>query len=243
MPKTTATCTCVTISVWSFQQPELITATTQHGSSIYLTPCNEAQDGNLISCLNKSQFKPPRGLAFCLDKPPEHAYLLQGCYWQFNSREWLIKAALGRVALLGGTTRQNNRSPRNGLWSFILARLWKSGKSLKMGGERCANCSHGNGNWNKREVFAPSSNNLSQTPRLCMHRFTEQIFILFLGTVAQSREAAMNLSPWHSHFSPQRLTVNQEQPGKKVWKLCYEWNPHCPSTRLHLLIDLIKIIF
>ena len=47
----------------------------RNGSSSYLMPCTEAQDGNLITYLNKSQNK-PRGLAFCLDKPPEHAYLL-----------------------------------------------------------------------------------------------------------------------------------------------------------------------
>ena len=48
----------------------------KNGSSNFLIPCTEAQDGNLITSLNKSQFKSPRGLALCLDKPPEHAYLL-----------------------------------------------------------------------------------------------------------------------------------------------------------------------
>lgn len=130
--------------MWRSQQPELITTSTFNGSSSYLMPRTAAQGGNLITCLSKSQFKPPRGLAFCLDKPPEHACLLQGCSWQFNTREYLIKKASGRKALLAGSTRQNNKSPRNGICSFILTRPWTSGKSLKLSWvgteESYANC-------------------------------------------------------------------------------------------------------
>lgn len=80
--------THVTISSGIVSATEMVATCTQNGSFSYLTLRTAAQDGNLITCLNKSQFKLPRGLAFCLDKPLDHAYLLQGCSRQFNTREW-----------------------------------------------------------------------------------------------------------------------------------------------------------
>lgn len=62
--------------MWSFQPPQLVTASTQEWLLQLPNAHTKAQDGNLITYLNKSQFKPPRGLALYLDKPPEQAYSL-----------------------------------------------------------------------------------------------------------------------------------------------------------------------
>lgn len=65
--------TCVTALMCPPYPPELIKV--YQGIEL-LQPCARAQDGNLIICLDKSQFKPPRGLAFCLYKSLENAGLL-----------------------------------------------------------------------------------------------------------------------------------------------------------------------
>lgn len=168
-------------------------------------PRTAAQGGNLITCLSKSQFKPPRGLAFCLDKPPEHACFLQGCSWQFNTREYLIKKASGRKALLAGSTRQNNKSPRNGICSFILTRPWTSGKSLKLSWvgteESYANCLH---------AMQAEIKRWSQNPPQIIweHYMLRHLPSLWTGMWQWTR-------PLTLMFSSARTDSNQEQSGKE----------------------------
>lgn len=218
--------------LWLFQPPELITASSQKGSSSYPTPCTVAQGGNLITCLNKSQFKPPRGLAFCFDKPPERASLLQGCSWQFNTREWLIKEALGRIALLVGTARQNNK-----VCSFIL--LWQqmSGKSLKLSWvgtkQRCANCSPAMQAEIKRPD-TPLPNNL-RTTGFRIHGFIEQVFILFLDSMRHGGRIGRWQGTWtYILVCKDSLSSGSLQRSENP----AEWNSHCPSPR-HSFIKTI----
>lgn len=224
------------------QQPELITASTQNGSSNPPLPLPAAQDGKLITCLNKSQFKSPRGLALCPDEPPEHAYWLQGCSWQLNTREWLI---MERTALLAGTARQN-RSTGNRLCSFILARPWVSGKSLKLSWvgmeEGCAQCSPAMQTEIKRSQ-TPSPSNLRTTTCLCIHRLIEQIFILFLDSV---RHCGPELGGWQCTCplgtyilgcKDLLLTKNSLERRENST----EWNSHCPSSRHYLIKQSFNI--
>lgn len=206
------------------------------GSSCYLMPCAEAQDGNLITCLNKSQFKPPRGLAFCLDKPPEHTYLLQGCYRPFNTRQWLPGGFQENCGVLGGPTGRNNRSTSNGLCSCTLAWLWKSGISLKS-------------SWVKTEEDVPTVHTALQAERkrsqdplqiIWEQVRTEGATDSWMCIYDSERHCGTESGYGHEPAPSAALTFGSARTDhwwrtiRKEWKLCCEWNPHCPRTRHHL---------